>query len=120
MDNIEKTVKEFKWEKFKMGVKTRYEKAKVWCRDHKEVLMVVVPAVLSGGVELTKAAIKAKDHREDRELEDRRLKSVYDRSAGMYLDTKRPLSNDDYRELQKRKRDGMTTGEALDDMGLLK
>jgi len=120
MDDIEKTVTELKWEKFKMGVKTRFEKVKDWCTDHKEILMVVIPAVISGGVELSKAAIKAKDHKEDRELEDRRLKSVYDRSAGMYLETTRPLSNDDYRRLQQRKRDGMTTGEALDDMGLLR
>lgn len=108
-----------RWEKFKMAVSEKANAAVTWCREHKEVLMVVVPAVISGGVELTKAYVRAKDHKEDRELEEKRLSSVYDRSAGMYLDVKHPLSNDEWREVQRRKRDGMTTGEALDDMGLL-
>lgn len=111
---------------FKQRVENAKQKAKdwaepklQWCREHKEILMTFGPVVIGGVFELAKAGIKAKDHREARELEEEKLRSVYDRSAGMYLETTRELTNDDYRELQRRKREGMTTGEALDDMGLL-
>ena len=111
---------------FKQRVENAKAKAKdwaepklQWCREHKEILMTFGPVVIGGFFELAKVGIKAKDRRETRELDEEKLHSVYDRSAGMYLTTKRELTNDDYRELQRRKREGMTTGEALDDMGLL-
>ena len=108
-----------KFEKFKMGVKTKAKQTYAWCCEHKEVLMVVVPAAIGAIGEIGKTVIKAKDHREERELEEKKLCSVYDRSAGMYLDTTRPLTNDDYLHVQALKREGKTTGEALYELGLL-
>lgn len=113
---------------FKQRVENAKQKAKdwaepklQWCREHKEILMAFGPVVIGGVFELAKAGIKAEDHREARELEEKKLHSVYDRSECMYLETKRPLTNDDYREIRRRKKEqkGLATGEALDDMGLL-
>lgn len=109
-----------KFEAFKMGVKVRYEKAKRWCMDNKEVSLAMATAVIGGIGELGKEIIRSHDRKLARELEEAKRKSVYDRSAGMYLDTTRELTNRDYRKLQAKKRDGLTTGEALDSMGLLK
>ena len=109
-----------KFEAFKMGVRVRYEKAKRWCIDNKEVSLAMATAVIGGIGELGKEIIRSHDRKLARELEETKRKSVYDRSAGMYLDTKRELTNRDWRELQARKRNGLTTGEALDSMGLLK
>lgn len=108
-----------KWEKFKEGVKEKASAAYDWCKEHKEIVLAVVPVVISGGFELAKAGMKYRDKREDRELEEEKLCSVYDRSNGMYLDTIRPLTNDDARQVQNLKRQGLTTLEALDRLGLL-
>ena len=105
--------------RLKAEAKVKIRQTADWCKEHKEVVVAVVPVVLSGIFELTKAGMKYHDKREERELEEQKLCSVYDRSAGMYLDTIRPLDNDDYRQVQNLKRQGLTTGEALDRLGLL-
>lgn len=119
MEKLTKEAVKEKFEEFKMGVKIRTKLAYDWCCEHKEVVMVFGPAVIGAVGEGIKAAIKAKDRREDRELEELKLRSVYDRSAGMYLETKRPLDNDDFLHIQALKRQGRTTGEALYELGLL-
>lgn len=117
---ITKELMKEKFEEIKMGAKIRYDQAVTWCRENKEIVVALAPAVIGGSVELIKAIVRAHDHAEEREMERIRRHSVYDRSSGMYLETTEELDNDDFRELQKRKRRGMTTGEALEDMGLLK
>lgn len=107
------------WEKFKAKAKAKCDQAKTWCKEHKEIVLAVAPVVISGGFELAKAGMKYRDKRQERELEEEKLASVYDRSAGMYLATIRPLSNSDWRRVQELKRQGLTTGEALDRLGLL-
>lgn len=109
-----------RWNRFKKDVKEKFRASCEWCKEHKEVVMAVAPIVLSGTFELAKAGMKYHDKRQERELEEDKLNSVYDRSAGMYLDTIRPLTNDDYRQVQNLKRQGLTTGEALDRLGLLR
>lgn len=109
-----------RWKRFKNDVKAKIKESYEWCKEHKEVVMAVAPIVLSGSFELAKAGMKYRDKRQERELEEDKLRSVYDRSAGMYLDTVRPLTNDDYRQVQNLKRQGLTTGEALDRLGLLR
>ena len=115
----EKTFKD-KWKDFKANVKVKTQITCDWCRENKEVLLVVVPAVIGAVGEVGKAAIKAKDRREERELEMRKLDSMYDRSLGAYVDTTHTLTTKEKRDVQKRKRaKGMTTTEALEDLGLL-
>lgn len=113
-----KTVKE-KFEDFKAKAKVKIGLACDWCRENKEMLKIVAPAVIGGVFGVAKVAINAKDRREARELEEQKLHSVYDRSAGMYLTTTREPTNEDWLHIQKLKREGKTTGEALYELGLL-
>lgn len=108
-----------KFEEFKRKAKERCNAAYSWCKEHKEVVLAIVPVLISGGFELAKTSMKYRDKAEERKLEEEKLASVYDRSAGMYLSTRRQLNNSDYRRIQELKRQGYTTGEALDRLGLL-
>ena len=109
-----------KWEDFKVKARVKTQVAWDWCKEHKEVLMVVVPAVIGAAGEVGKAVIKAKDHREERELEELRLRSQYDRSLGAYVETTHPLTTEEKLLVQETKRaKSMTTIEALNDLGLL-
>ncbi len=119
MKPAKRTLKD-RWEDFKANAKVKAHIAYDWCREHKEVLMVVVPAVIGAAGEVGKAVIKAKDHREERELEERKLCAEWDPSLGSYVDTKRPLTTEEKREIQRIKREkGITKIEALDELGLL-
>ena len=108
------------WQKTKAKIKDWWNPKWTWIKDHKEIAIPVATAIISGAVELTKAGMKYHDKAEERQLEEEKLASVYDRSAGMYLSTTRPLDNDDWRRVQELKRKGKTTGEALDQLGLLR
>ena len=108
------------WEKFKGKVSEKYEKTKAWCKEHKEIVLAVAPVVISGAFELVRTGMKYHDKQEERQLERDRMCSEYDRSLGSYVETTRPLTNDDKREIQRMKREGMTRIEALEEMGLLK
>lgn len=120
METVNKNVVQLKWERFKIKIQNAYEKTKTWTMDHKEVLIAVVPAVISACAELGKASMRYKDHKEEREYENWRRRSVYDGSTHREWETNRPMTNRDYRELEKRKAAGMKTGAALEDMGVLK
>lgn len=113
-----KTVKD-RFEDFKAQAKVKIGIACDWCKEHKEFVKVVAPAVIGGIFGVAKVAINAKDRREARELEEAKLHSVYDRSAGMYLTVNREPTNEDYLRIQSLKREGKTTGEALYELGLL-
>ena len=120
MKPVKRTLKD-RWEDFKSNAKVKAHIAYDWCREHKEVLMVIVPAVIGAAGEVGKAIIKAKDHREERELEERKLCTEWDPSLGSYVDTKRPLTTEEKREIQRLKREKeITKIEALDELGLLK
>lgn len=107
------------YEKAKSWAKQKYDKTKQWCIDHKEWILIFGPAAVSGAVELGKSVMKYKDKQADRELEEKKLCSVYDRSCGGYVSVKRPLTSADWVKVQALKRKGMTTTEALLELGLL-
>ncbi len=106
-------------EKAKRWVKEKYDKTKQWCTDHKEMIMIFGPVAVSGAFELLKCGMKYKDKQADRDLEEKKLCSVYDRSVGGYVSVKRPLTSADWVKIQALKRQGMTTTEALLELGLL-
>jgi len=44
---------------------------------------------------------------------------IYDRSLGMYLHTRRPLTNRDFERISARRRNGERLADILYDMGIL-
>ena len=107
------------WQKAKDWGKQRYDKAKTWCKENKELVITIAPMAIGGLFELGKLGMKYRDKAAERELEAEKLKTVYDRSLGAYVKTRRPLNNDDLENVQRLKRRGYTEFEALRELGLL-
>lgn len=105
-----------KWEKFKSDLKCKYIVAKDWCIRNKEVVIAVAPAVIGGFFEIVKIASKKDARDEEKELKEL---YIYDRSMGHYWKLRRRLTNAEYREIERRKAEGETMGEILEDMRVL-
>lgn len=101
--------------KTKVGVV--FNKTKDFCVDHKEALLVLIPVVVSGTIELIKIAARSNNTKEERHLKE---DFVYDRSAGHYYELNSKPSSSDWRTIDLRRNQGETLGEILDSMGYLK
>lgn len=105
-----------KWEDFKWKAKCKYEAAKQWCTDHKELVVAAVPALITGAFEIIKIASKADAREEEKELKEL---YIYDRSMGHYWKLRRRLTNSEYREIERRRAEGESMGEILESMRVL-
>ena len=47
-----------KWQEFKWKAKQKYEAAKEWCKENKELVVAAVPALIGGAFEIIKIASK--------------------------------------------------------------
>lgn len=120
MENTEKKdtkeVLKYKWEAFKVKAKQKYDEAKDWCGEHKELVVAAVPVLISGFFEVIKIASKADAREEEKELKEL---YIYDRSMGHYWKLRRRLTNAEYREIERRRAEGESMGEILEDMRVL-
>ena len=112
----ERSIKE-RWEDFKYDCKLNFVKFSDWCHDHKEVLVVIVPVLVSGSIELVKIAAKSKNVGEEKRLKDN---YIYDRSLGHYYELSRKPTASEWRMIDHRKQNGELLGDVLNDMRILK
>lgn len=80
------------------------------------ILATVGTTLIGGGVKLTKGIIRTHRIHKEQYLKER---YIYDRSLGMYLKTRRPLRNNDYIIINRRRRNGERLSDILAGMGLL-
>lgn len=112
-----KTVRE-KWDDFKTGAKNRWYRTCDWCRGNKDILLLTVPIVAGGALELTKEIVRANRTNDEKALKER---YIYDRSNGHYYECKRKVKNREWAEIDARHQlTGEPIGQILQDMRLLK
>lgn len=91
-------------------------KAQNWCYAHKEKIITYGPYVVSGiavGAKiLSKRAALTKE-------EDLKNLYCYDRSLGHYWKLRRELTNDEWLEIDRRKKNGERLSDILADMRVL-
>lgn len=109
--------KNFQWEKFKMSCKEKGSKVYDWCCRHRETLIVMIPVLVSGSIELVKIVSRRSNINEDRYLKEN---FVYDRSQGHYYELKRQPTATEWRLIDHRKSEGELLGDILNDMRILK
>lgn len=100
---------------FKQKVKDSWNSFKVWCGNHKELIVIMIPVAGAAGKELLKAhrnneRIKAEDEKHNR--------SIYDRSNGHYIITKKDIKPEQQKVIDKRHKAGEDYYDILDDLGM--
>lgn len=91
-------------------------KARTWCYEHKEQIITYGPVVVGGIAEGAKMLLKHAALAKEQNLKDL---YCYDRSLGHYWKLRRELTNEEWLEIDKRKKNGERLSDILDDMGVL-
>ena len=114
MDKI--NMKQKAW-KVKTTLKFKYNQAKNWAIENPEKAAVIASSALGVATYVGKAAIKNVNLRKQEAV---KILYCYDRSLGHYWRLKRELTNHEWLEIDRRKREGEKLAEILASMKVLK
>lgn len=115
--DMKQVQKEIKRRKRKEWIEDKKRRVKAWIVENQETIKIVTPIVVSGLVAVGKHSMSARKQRK----EDERLYCRHwDPREGEYYWSTRPLRANEKLELQNLYSRGMSKGEALRRMGLLK
>lgn len=106
-----------KKEKARAWWKNTRNKAETWWAENKEIVSVVAPAALGAAAWGFRVLGKRANLRKEQTLKD---KFVYDTSLGHYWELKKKLTNEQWVEIENRRRNGESLGNILARMGVLK
>lgn len=114
---IDMRSKEQKHEDRKRKLKEAWDKFVAWVEAHFWFFFALLGMTFSFILSLVKSGSK-----NDKVEEERKLKEnfVYDRSNGHYVELRRKPTGDEWRELDRRRRNGESVSEIADDMRILK
>lgn len=105
----------------KAAIGRKKDEIYVWCGEHKELVAVCAPVIITGTFEIIKASLKKSAAKHE---EIWREDYIYDRSNGHYYELKHIRSakkrNKKYLEIDRRRYNGEPLGEILKDMKMLK
>ena len=118
--NIDDFRKESKKREFKEKVKEKasnaYQKTKAFCINNREIVIPIAITLSTGLVKISKMAVKSKNLKKEEQLKE---EYCYDRSLGHYWKLRRPLTNDEWLEIDQRKRDGERLSDILAELKVL-
>lgn len=98
-------------------IKQKFNDAKNFVTDNKELIMLFGPIVLgcvTAGIKGVTKMVNLKQEKDVKEL------YCYDRSLGHYWKLRRELTNSEWLEIDKRKNNGERLSDILDEMKVLK
>ena len=116
---IEEYLKMNKVQRKVVDVKNAIHKKIEWAMEHPQEAAAIaggVATVLGLATKGAKTVIRTHNLNKEQKLKER---YVYDRSLGMYLHTKRKLTNKDFTRINKERQNGRKLADILNDLGLL-
>lgn len=108
---------ETKKREFKAKVSAKLQKGKDWIVKYKNEIVTITPIVVGGIATVAKVVNRRINLRKQEQLHDL---YCYDRSLGHYWRLKRELSNNEWLEIDRRKKNGERLSDVLSDMKVLK
>lgn len=104
----------FRWCKEKWNLTK--EKAQYLWDNYKYEIITMGPIAIAGIAKIAKSIASMQNAKAE---ENHRLMDIYDHSTGQYYHCKRPLTNQERLELERRLDNGEKKGQILRDMGLI-
>ena len=120
MDNIftmDDFRKEQKKREFKEKIISKINSGKQFIVRNKETIITLTPVVITGITTVSKVVNKRINLRKEENLKEL---YCYDRSLGHYWKLRRELTNDEWLEIDKRKKNGERLSDILDELKVLK
>lgn len=115
------SMKDFKREErkreFKEKINRKIQQGCEWFDRNKEVVLILTPIVVKGITTVSKVVIKNINLRKEESLKDL---YCYDRSLGHYWKLRRELTNKEWLEIDRRKKNGERLADILEELKVLK
>ena len=109
--------KEMKRRARREKIVSKLQAVKEWLIRNKEAVVTIVPIAVGGAATVVKVVGKHVNLRKEEDLKDL---YCYDRSLGHYWKLKRNLSNQEWLEIDRRKKNGERLSDILFDLRVLK
>ena len=118
MDNVRIiNLSEDKKSKFKQKLTSAFQNGRDWFMQNKEWIITFTPIVITGVTTVVKVVGR---HANLRKAENLKTLYCYDRSLGHYWALRRELTNREWLEIDKRKKDGERLADILAELKVLK
>lgn len=114
---IDFRTKEEKKADFKAKINSKLQNGKEWIVKNKDAVITLTPIVIGGLTTITKVVGK---HVNLRKQESVKNLYCYDRSLGHYWGLRRELTNKEWLEIDRRKKNGERLADILSEMRVLK
>ena len=101
----------------KQKLKWKVDDIKGWVAKNKQLIAVLAPIFISGTISVIKIIGRKHNIKGERDLKEL---YCYDRSLGHYWRIKRNLSNREWLDIDRRKRNGERLSDILSEMRVLK
>lgn len=102
---------------FKEKVNSKIQAGKEWVVQNKDVLITLTPVVIGGLTTITKVVGKNVNLRKQESVKNL---YCYDRSLGHYWSLRRELTNKEWLEIDRRKKNGERLADILEELKVLK
>ena len=104
----------------KTKTKAKVRQAKEWAAENQEKAFLIVTAIGSCGVKVISSTVKHRCKKAElRKEEELKEEYCYDRSLGHYWRLKRKLTNDEWLEIEHRRKNGERLADILNSMKVL-
>lgn len=111
-DGLKEKIDDLKWK-----AKFKFQDGKEWVIRNKETIITLTPIVVGGVATIVKVVGKNINLRKEESVKNL---YCYDRSLGHYWALRRELSNKEWIEIDKRKRNGERLSDILAELRVLK
>ena len=101
----------------KARISLKFYDAKQWCKNNKDMVIIVTPVLIGTAGKIIQQAMRSKKVKKEEDLHDL---YCYDRSLGHYWRLRRELTNDEWLEIDQRKKNGERLGDILEELKVLK
>ena len=108
---------ETKFQRFKREAKVKCQKAGDWFNRNKEAVLILTPVVIGGVTTIVKLVGKRINLGKEEAVKNL---YCYDRSLGHYWRLRRELSNQEWLEIDQRKKNGERLSDILAELKVLK
>lgn len=109
--------KELKRRMRKEKIHSKMQDVKAWFVKNKEAVIIITPIAIKGVTTIVKVVGKRRNLSKDEDLKEL---YCYDRSLGHYWKLRRELTNDEWLEIDRRKKNGERLSDILDELRVLK
>ena len=114
---IENFKRESKRRAYKDKLNAKIQNGKEWIIKNKETVVTLTPVIIGGITTISKVVGKRVNLRKQENLKDL---YCYDRSLGHYWRLRRELTNNEWLEIDQRKKNGERLSDILAEMKVLK